>query len=299
MAGSVASIAAWENTLYEADQPIILGRNVLDVVLFAGVKRWNDLGTSTDADETDPDFPADRAFDLHAHSVTRPTSAKTDWYLVLGAQSGTFPAFDSVVILGHNYGSIGGITVTVDIDDNAAFSTPETIATFSPGTSDKRLATFDLDPLAVGTPQRYTGYTHVRVHSSGGAHLPEIGEVYLAHRRQMRYPLRPYDPTREENVSADWESDSGVTARYNFARGRRAPRHTFLANDSNEQGAILDYRADQRGGHKSIFAESPKSDPQGAILVKPPSVFDFPYEGPFVRRWTAEFIESAPLVSLE
>ena len=141
MAWSAAALGAQEIADATANYPCLVGIHAGDSIVDA---RWNETGSLADDDTSETGYPASNAADRRGDVPTKPDAAASTWYWMidLGAAAADF---DMAAIFGHNFGTIGGLTVTLEIaDDNAFTSGHETIATWTPLTSNTRLVSYAL-----------------------------------------------------------------------------------------------------------------------------------------------------------
>src|SRR3990167_9060264 len=125
MAWSSAAVAASDVALLAADKPILIGANAIETTTAA---IWNDLGTTADTDETATGYETYYTYDRYTHAYSKPSSAKTTWYLVY-TLDGT-QRFDCCIIAGHNFAAITPTSVTLQIstDDGGTFAAPLDLA---------------------------------------------------------------------------------------------------------------------------------------------------------------------------
>lgn len=297
---STADIGSAEETAMNDDKPLFAGQSVVmsQAESSGGITAfWStSVGGS---DETDSDFPAGRVGDGYHQSMTKPDHAASTWYLHIDL--GAVVVFDTLVLAGHNFNTVGLTSVTVRETD-ASWTSTSLIASFSVPSSNARLVSVNLDD-GNSTPQRYSS-RYIRITMvAGGAVIPEIGEVYLGRRRQMRRFFNlPFDRTPSESLVDMIQSSSGVFSPYVRNRGRRRFQVSYrkLA-DATTIDELQNWFAESKQGTKpSLFIPQPGSLPNNAYFVFPqPAELKFPFEGPFDRATTLQLVEHAPFLLTE
>lgn len=117
MAFSSADITAAEQTGFTNDKPMMLvqqASNPTDA-------HWTTTGSHTGTDVTLASEPATRAYDSIGSIVTSTTGVASTSPKYFNFYFATAISFDSLLILGHNFNSIGITDVTLEIADNADF----------------------------------------------------------------------------------------------------------------------------------------------------------------------------------
>jgi hypothetical protein len=175
-----AAFLAAETAARTAGRPLLIGSHLGDGTL----PIWtSDTGAATDTDEAATGAEGYYAVDRRGSRQSYPgTTAATEWWLVLGAVSGTF---DHLALINTNLASLaiaGGIVCEVQVADNAAFSTNlETVYSATP-TQDRWLDRMD---------ERWTGFGYARLHlTAASAFVPRLGEAWIGHSRQLRGGIR-------------------------------------------------------------------------------------------------------------
>lgn len=292
MAWSSADLSADEIALAAADKPLMVAVHALESPQIA---RWDADGSlAAGADISATGFPATRAYDRLTGLRTKPNAAATTQYLAF--QLAASPAaFDCIFIQDHNFGAIGGLTVSVEIANTADFVTGlAEIASWTPGGSNARLA--DL-VLGGATAQRYSGVPYLRVKITGGSHTPEIGEVWAGKRTQLRYfPDVPYDRLALASDTASHVTRSGIETRTVRYRGQRIIEAPFTMSLPADHADITTWFADCAHGTKPfVWCERPASAPADfniALLQEPRLMM--PLSGPFARSFTLTALENGP-----
>lgn len=295
MAYSSADLSANELAWMADDKPLLNARNW---VRGASTHLWDADGVSTFTDISASGFPATAAYDSHMHVVTKPNAAATTQYFVVDYGSEAME-IDCIFILGHNFSSVGGgLDVTVEIaDDNAFSSNMIEIASWSPS-SDARLVALDLDH-GTGTSQRYSSVRYLRVIMTGTSHTPEIGELILGRRRQLKHnPIVPWDDGHLRSKVATFESSSGVRTQYVHHRGRRVINARNSLTDStliSELQTMLGGAESQWGTLPIMWVDQPTTDPNSAywMYLENPELA-MPLQGPTERMLNLQLVEQGP-----
>ena len=297
MAVTFADLSSDETTYLGLDKPII-GASVL---LTTHTLEWRTSGSfASGSDATDASYPAIRAADGKTHLHTRPASNQTTWYYMLNTGTTTI-SFDFIVIIGHFFGT-DSTTVSVEVADNNAFTTNlREIASWTPS-DDNRLV--DLSLLHTGADaQRYSTVQFLRVKTTGASHKPEIGELFLGRRRQLKHkPNLNWDSYGRFSESANFVSQSGVVTRYTHHKGRRDivanfnPHETAFQTDFTDWFEQIDY-----GQKPFIWIDDPSTTPGDAhLMMMTESSMEFPFVGPNERTLLIEAREQGPdFLSLE
>ena len=309
---------AWSNTFLSsqeisdkaANRPILLAKNALTTT--GGSLEWNkNTGVFSETEYPDPLYPSNRALDGYAHLPAKPLQAAVNvWYLLMRAD--TSIAFDSMVILGHNFGdcAAAGVNVSLQIADDAAFSSNLETLTASNVTTNRRHVALSLDhdgsvSLAdiTITQKRYTGVAYVRlrlasVNFSNFSSAPQIGEVILAKRWQLyQKPDEPWDDLQFRSSVSDAESKSGVITRYVRHAGRRVLSAGFTFATETHAAQLRNAYIEAAYGTKPIvWIDNPASTypTQAALYGYLQPDLSIPYQGPYERTAQVEFTEVAP-----
>tara|TARA_R110000824_G_scaffold22528_2_gene82373 strand:- start:1304 stop:2218 length:915 start_codon:yes stop_codon:yes gene_type:complete len=303
---SAATLSTAETDLVTNDKPVLIASSAMAGVSVAIWYTSAAADITSETDQAHEDFPSTRAHDRRNHTDTRTSGSASTFYFgaVLGT---TAPAFDCLAILGHNFGAIGGLTVTAEIADDATFSTNlHTIATFSPS-SDKRLMTFDLKHTG-SDPIRYTPdgttpnaqFFRLKI-TKGSAFSPKIGEIWIGRRRHLPFKLdEELDDKRTVSTYADFESVSGAIKRYVLNRGRLERSGSTVIDNAADIATVESFWSESDEGTKAfLYCEDPGSNPEKAALMHHQGGFEFPLIGPGVRQLGLELREAAPFVSQE
>lgn len=235
MAYGSAAIGATEKALFDADMPVVIGKNY---ALDATAIEWRQAGSfGAGADETDADGPTSYAVDGFDHHQTYPDAAQATWYLMFNLGASNLGIIDSVELKNHNLYSEGVTAVTVDFDQNqnGNFAAVDTAATWNPQTTgtDKRIVLLDLQHTG-SDPRRYTDVQYMRIGFTGGVPQPKIGEVGVTRRRQLKTrPELPFDRTSWASRVNIFTSDSGVDTRYVYHKKRQSLSGVFKIHEDS------------------------------------------------------------------
>lgn len=291
------SSVAWFNN----DAPLIAGINALESPQDVD---WRQSGSfASGSDEADSSFPTARLYDRHTKRLSKPDSAQTTWY-VIAQLNASVPDFDGILILNHNFGTIGGLTVSVEIaDDNAFSSNLVEIASWSPS-DDKRLADVELGHTgdSISDPVRYKDVPYLRVKIDGTSGTPQIGEILLIRRRQLKHnPRVRWDEHHQRSDRTVFRSKSGASQVVTRYTGQFVLEADFNPATTESKGVITDWWADIGRGEKPfVWMENPSTAPSDFYLMVPPAENQFPLVGPFERTWALRAEEQGPhFLSLE
>ena len=294
MAYSAADVAAADLTLAAADKPMLGALAVYS----ATASEWRTGGSfAAGADATLSGYPATRAYDGLSSVETKPNAPGTTWYYMLNL-SGSPVTFDGVAIIGHNFGTIGGLTVTLQIADNNAFSTNLiSIAAWTPS-DDARLVDLVLES-AGGAAQRYTDVPYARLLITGTSGTPQLTELALFKRTQLPWrPNRPYNPTLTHQVSNQTRTDAGETTAYVSSRAARHVQATLAVNGSAKITEVNTWWTDTRHGTRPfVWVEYPNSAPSTTtylVAIEGEPKLDFDEIGPNFRELMIDAVEQAP-----
>lgn len=268
---SAGTLTATQIASAAADFPIALAQNGIYDARDDGdfAARWSSTGDLTDGiDLTDTDLPTSRLYDHLFDVGTSPTAnaSVTTWYLLLKLGA-TVAAFDAVAILGHNFGTIGGLTVSLEIADTADFGTNLTsLASWSPGTSNARL----VDVTLGGGNNSYSnvGYARLKIVGSA-AFTPTVGEIVLSARDQLNQTsLVGYNPDGSVSRISDFESRSGADTRYVYNHGRQMLDGSMVAKDSTDAAIITGlWSHTEHGTLPFLWIEQPNTSPSTAYWM--------------------------------
>jgi hypothetical protein len=302
MAVTVTARSAAAVALLALNKPVLVGSNVLRPELVNSMQ-WRQGGQwSAGTDETDADGQTKAAGDGYTGRKTYPDALQTTWYFMM--KWTTTASFDCAAIIGHNFSGLALTTCQLQVADNTAFSTNlRTIASWTPGTSTKRLVSLALDHDAGGA-RVYSGVEYARLKLvSGGSIRPRIGELILGTQVQLSFkPDDDYDPHGQVSGVALTESYSGVVSGVTHYRQRRELDAALTLHDSTEAAKVTTWWTDCRGGTRPfLWIDDPTSGPQSAALMAMPEPeARLPYESANVRSSRIKAVEQGPdFVALE
>ena len=117
MAFSSADISTAEQTGFTNDKPMM----IVQQASTPEDAHWTTTGAHTGTDVTLASAPSSRAYDSIGSLVTSTTGVASTSPKYFNFYFGTAISFDSLLILGHNFNSIGITDVTLEIADNNDF----------------------------------------------------------------------------------------------------------------------------------------------------------------------------------
>jgi len=314
MSVTLADMATWEQTAYDADKPMMVATNNSDKITKAS-SGWFDAYNGG-SDETDEDTISNarvRAYDrigaLTVASKMTSTPSSPAFRLAFGSDV----TFDTVVIMGHNFGDVdtSGPDITVDLVATGAATTTtisDTI-TVASGDNSRLVFTFlyDTSGAKPSYPQRVTLGTsnrklNVRLQNVDGTTTikPAIGEVWVGQRRQLMHnPNLPFDDKSETGLVSDFASKSGLTQRYTYHRGKALRTINKSVTDSNELAAIEAAFDDSDDFTKPIvWIENPSNaSPDAYLMLAESPTLSLPLQGPIERVFGTSLIEQPPFKS--
>ena len=312
MSVTLADMATWEQTAYDADKPMMVATNNSDKITKAS-SGWFDSasGGTDDTDETVVSNARVRAYDRIGALTVASDTARTSPAFRLAF--GSDVTFDTVVIMGHNFGDVtnDGSDITVDLVANGAAVT-KTISdtiTVASGDNSRLVFTFlyDTSGAKPSYPQRVTLGTsnrklNVRLQNVDGTTTikPAIGEVWVGQRRQLMHnPNLPFDDKSETGLVSDFASKSGLTQRYTYHRGKALRTINKSVTDSNELTAIEAAFDDSDDFTKPIvWIENPsQSSPDAYLMLAESPTLSLPLQGPIERVFGTSLIEQPPFKS--
>lgn len=312
MSVSLADMATWEQTAYDADKPMMVATNNSDKITKAS-SGWFDAynGATDDTDESVISNARVRAYDRIGALTVASDTARTSPAFRLAF--GSDVTFDTVVIMGHNFGDVtnSGSDITVDLVANGAATTTtisDTI-TVASGDNSRLVFTFlyDTSGAKPSYPQRVTLGTsnrklNIRLQNVSGSTStkPAIGEVWVGQRRQLMHnPNLPFDDKSETGLVSDFASKSGLTQRYTSHRGKALRTISKSVTDSNELAAIEAAFDDSDDFTKPIvWIENPSNaSPDAYLMLAESPTLSLPLQGPIERVFGTSLIEQPPFKS--
>ena len=287
-----------EVDLVTNNKPLLLATNLLDETYSSA---WVDGASLVGTDYTATGYPTSRAFDRYSHLQTKPNVAKSTYYL--GFYLGTFEGeFDSFYLGGHNLGTLGGLTLDVQIGTDMNFSGLVTIYSDSSITTDKRILALNLHDTSTHTvPYRYNAVRWMRLKISGASVVPKIGEVWFGRRRHLpRKFERELDDLRTGAEVNQFISRSGMTTNYVLSRGRQKRMGTTVIDTAADVGTVTDFWEEtEQGSRPFIFCENPGTSPNDCQVMTTDPELTFPLVGPTSRNLTLSMEETAPYSARE
>ena len=312
MSVSLADMATWEQTAYDADKPMMVATNNSDKITKAS-SGWFDAynGATDDTDESVISNARVRAYDRIGALTVASDTARTSPAFRLAF--GSDVTFDTVVIMGHNFGDVtnSGSDITVDLVATGAATTTtisDTI-TVASGDNSRLVFTFlyDTSGAKPSYPQRVTLGTsnrklNIRLQNVSGSTStkPAIGEVWVGQRRQLMHnPNLPFDDKSETGLVSDFASKSGLTQRYTSHRGKALRTISKSVTDSNELAAIEAAFDDSDDFTKPIvWIENPSNaSPDAYLMLAESPTLSLPLQGPIERVFGTSLIEQPPFKS--
>ena len=312
MSVTLVDMATWEQTAYDADKPMMVATNNSDKITKAS-SGWFDAynGATDDTDETVVSNARVRAYDRIGALTVASDTARTSPAFRLAF--GSDVTFDTVVIMGHNFGDVtnSGSDITVDLIATGA-ATTSTISdaiTVASGDNSRLVFTFlyNTSGAKPSYPQRVTLGTsnrklNVRLQNVDGTTTikPAIGEVWVGQRRQLMHnPNLPFDDKSETGLVSDFASKSGLTQRYTYHRGKALRTINKSVTDSNELAAIEAAFDDSDDFTKPIvWIENPSNaSPDAYLMLAESPTLSLPLQGPIERVFGTSLIEQPPFKS--
>ena len=312
MAVSFADLASWEQTAYSGNKPLMLATNNSDKITKAS-SGWFDsyTGSTDDTDETAVSNARVRAYDRISALTVASDTARTSPAFRLSI--GSTITFDTVVVMGHNFGSVtnSGSSITADIiaSDSGGAKVISDAITIASGDNSRLVFTFlyDTSGSKPSFPQRVsigasTRRIHLRLQNVSGSTStkPAIGEIWVGQRRQLKHnPNLPFDDKSETGSVSDFESKSGLTQRYTYHRGKALRSVTKSITDSDELASVEAAFDDSDDFTKPIvWIENPSDASPDAYLMLPESpTLSLPLQGPIERFFNVSLIEQPPFKS--
>lgn len=230
MAWSYASIGATDIALSAADKALLLGQNWART---ANDVRWNTVGTIATADSPATGFETSFCYDDWDHLPTKPSGTGATWYLVFDLGSTDPGEIDTIAILNHNLGTISA-AVTVEVGDtDFSAAVVQLVSGHSPA-DDHRIVYDDLRHTG-SVALRYSSVRYIRFKFTGTAIQPQIGEVIIGRRRQLKInPLVPHDPNALQSAVTRVVTRSGVISDIVWHKGRKTLNEAIVAHEDTK-----------------------------------------------------------------
>ena len=264
MAVTAGTLASTEIAAMTAGTPFFVGANALRdrnaSAVWSLSGDWADSAPAGLSNCDDAAYPTRYLYDDVLYNVTRPSSdavGESTVYLLLDLDDAAGHAIDAAWLYWNNGTALGGdVTISLEVADNAAFSTNLRALSVWTGNGVGKL----IDVRLGGTyasPGSYTTvrYARLAIETSrmGGfesGNLPEIGELVLGRRRCLaRKPRLPWDPEAEESAIDWFEADTtGVVG--GDVRWQRRGRWLLRLRPTSTTNAGIDETASLRSLHE-------------------------------------------------
>ena len=302
MSGADFSTAAQD--LVTNDKPILVGSHaVAKAAPNAANMRFvtgNDLNGTT---RTLAGFPTDLAYDFYNHTYTKgDTTSAATWYLSMDLGADATRVFDVLMVAGHNLGTIGGLTVSLEVGTSDAFSSVTEIFSTTPGTSNKRIVSVDLSDTS--TPKQWTGEQFVRLKMTKGSGWsgPQIGQLWLGQRRHLPYNFD--GSTQGSRIRSEvirHSSLSGITTNYTHSKGQALREGALTLDTAADHTMVENWWEDTDYGAKPfLWIENPGTSPADChVMTSVDTELTFEDNGPFSKELDLGMRESAPFLSGE
>ena len=287
---STAAIPQAELDLLARDAPLVLANHCLDRCVSCV---WsNGSGLVGDADQSSSDAADVRyLFDRSAHRRSYPNAIDTEWWVVARLQESL--VFDTIAIIDHNLAEGADHTVQIQIADSNDFATnPLTLFSAAAITAGRHVF------YSLGGNLRITNAERIRFRFQwSAAFLPQIGEIWIGRRRQLRLPADPHDHralTGSLRVSGPAGArDVLAGAGFTGAREIRS-EHRELTG-----AALRGIRADSRSGVDLVaVCQRPTSAPHEAVIAAPNGEMEIGrISNPDFYGASLSLIESAPMLA--
>ena len=292
------NLSTAELALVTGDKPMLVGSNILETSApsTSNVK-WLPTNPLSGTSDTHASYPASAAWDRFFNVDTRPDTAGATWNFTINL--GTHDPFDMIMIGGHNFGTITGLTVKFQLATDATFGSVTDLSTWSPGTSNKRLVSLVLSDTS--TAKRWTTTPYIRVNITGTSGTPRIGELWLGRRRHLPYKFNiaaQEKRTRSEVVR--FESRSGLVTSYTKSKGKALRSGAVEMDDSTNISDVTSWWEECDYGAKPfLWIENPATSPSNCHVMTCDTELDFDLTGPSSRALQLDMRESAPYLTGE
>ena len=320
MSVSIDAMTDAENAAHAANKPLMLATNNSSIITTAS-SGWHP-STTSGSNETNVSVVTNakvRGFDRIAGLTVSSTMASLS--STSSATSPTFRLqfsssviFDTVVIMGHNFGSVtnsgSSITAQIVASDSTATKVVSDTLTIASGDNSRLVFThlYDASGSKPTFPKRVTisGASTNRVQLKlsnvrGDTSIkPALGEMWVGRRRQLLHnPNLPFDDKSETGMVSDFSSKSGLTQRYTYHQGKALRTINKSVTDSAELSSIESAFDDSDGFTKPIiWLENPAATSPDAYLMLPESpTLSLPLQGPIERVFSTSLIEQPPFKS--
>lgn len=338
MAGSFTGLTAAQIANQLANRPLLMATHLGDQSSSLVSVWWDANGDlSTFSDDSDPLYPIRRATDRDGSTtyVTKPATSRTPQYMAWDFGASGCSAFDSIVIVGHDFTNASNTANNPGVDvlqtavsfqcsDTATFPSNATyeLQGWSPPTpaqsyvlplTTKRLVSFKLYARLMETgsvvangPISISGYRYFRLRLNYSAgYIPKVSEVWFGSRCQLtQYPLYDWDPDHYVSKADDFRTRSGRVRRYTYNYGARNTRMRLNPHITADVDALKTFFALTEYGTKPfIFVPEPKQvdnttipyDARIVMMDRPE--LGFPHVGVNERRPELLFHELPPFTA--
>lgn len=314
MAYSTGSVSAGNQSAIAANKPLFMvSKTAAGMAQALARSEWRTTGSfSSGSDQTATGYSTARSYDHFPAVETMPDNSTTPNYLIFDFGTPGI-AFDSVAIVGHNFGSmLTTVSVDIEIANDTAFSsglrTIGTIASMTAG----RVCWLSLGIPAGASFEAYTGVQYARVKMTGIDRVPTIGQVVFGTRYQMSQRSNvPYDDQEFHSNVVDFVSQGGHLSRYVRHSGRRDFNLAWTPTGADAYG--LDdlttlrswFAAIEYGSKPFLFIDQPEAEKHATGITKQAHYVTaspdlaLPAKGPSERSGAFSFSEIAPFVSSE
>jgi hypothetical protein len=293
MAWSSESLAAYETAQLALDKPLLAAQMIPVSPDYAKWSSFNDVQTgdiTTWVDRSSTSQPARFAYDGRPGLITT-TSGGYSNIMFYSMDFGSLIEFDSVFIIGHNFGSLGlTVGVTIEVSDDNAFTTNlTTVADFGSPSDDSRMASLSLTGGRISSQFVRLGISN----GGSGTIIPELGEIILGRRRQLEYkPQRPYDIYALSEESSITKSPNGVISKTVYSRrGRELTGDLWVTDDTYLADLVTFYRQ-CRGPF--VWVENPNSAPSSWHFMMRDGPLSIPETNPGLRSYRLVADEQGP-----
>lgn len=268
-----------------------------DVAIWSNADEAAVGGETGGTPRTNTTYPIKNAYDDLVDLVTKPSVAVvTDnvWYIVFDL--GITVTIDMAAIIGHNFGTLGGVTITLEVDDVGTFDSGnlQTIATWTTPTDDDRLIELELKHTG-SVALEYFDLQFIRLKiAAAGDIIPEVGDLFLGKRYQLKSnPRVGFDPTSLHGESEITRTGGGVVHKI-IRHDRRFDLNASLRPSvTNRINDIINW---YRGASRAfIWIREPGTSPNTwHYMIRYPDDLDFPSGGYSKRDVTIQAIEQGP-----
>lgn len=258
-----STLSAIEQARAAADSPLIGS-----YLMTSDASQWRNGGSfAAGTDDTDSTTPGKWAHDGATDLPTKVDVATVTSYFMIDASSDP-KDIDHACILGHNFGTTGGLTITLEVDDVNTFATAFTVATWTTPTDDARLASLSLFHTG-STAIRYLAVPYIRLKVTGTSAVHEIGELILGRRYNHEVkPNRPYNPNLLASNASTFTARSGNRDSFERRSGQRLLRAVNpVLSDADKVSIVAWWAALNYGANPFTWVENPGTTPGDVLLM--------------------------------